>query len=233
MINYISQLVSVYLEHGSFIAYFFIFFAGFLTSLTPCLYPVIPLTVGYFSAQAKHSKLMTFLLAIVYVLGISLVYTSFGIFAALTGTLFGRITNHPYMYFVIANICIFLALVLLDVFDLPLPGFLRNRGANTSKKGFIGAFIVGCSAGLVMGACATPVLAIILTYVATKQNIAFGAVSLFMFSLGNSLILIGIATFSGLLYLIPKSGAWMNVVKKILAFVLIGMGEYYLMKIIN
>ncbi|MBU0650935.1 sulfite exporter TauE/SafE family protein [bacterium] len=230
MIDFITQMTTDYLQKGSFFVFLVVFWAGFLTSLTPCLYPVIPLTVGYFSAQSADSRFKTFIMVLLYIFGISVVYTILGLIAAITGTFFGSISNHPYMYFAIANICIILAIWMMGDFNIPLPSFMKSIHINPKRKGYIGSFVVGCSSGLVLGACAAPVMAVILTYVASKQNILFGGSVLFVFALGKSILLLGIGMFAGLIKLLPKAGMWMSFVKKILALFLIGMGEWYLIK---
>lgn len=207
------------------------FLGGMLASLTPCVYPLLPVVASYVSSRSiqEQTKIRSFLLSLVYVLGLSLVYSSLGIFAALTGQLFGRMSTNPWIFFLVANIIILFGLNLLDVFNFPNISFNQySRGKE--KKGYIGAFLLGIASGFVASPCTAPVLGVILTYVATTQNIALGGSMLFSFSLGIGMLLIAVGTFAGFLTTLPKPGNWMNKIKVILGLVMLGLGEYFLIK---
>ncbi len=226
----ILDIVSQYIEQGNILVFVLVYLAGILASFTPCVYPVIPLTVAYFSAQGEKKKRETFFLAFVYVVGMSVIYSILGMIAALTGTLFGRIAVHPITLFIFANICVLFGLYMLDVFDVSLPEFLTTRKGSQQRRGVVGSFLLGASAGLVVGPCTTPVLAVLLAYVGTKQGMLFGASLLFVFSFGMGTLLMVLAMFSGLVNRLPKSGKWMIRIKKIAGLIMIALGEYFLIK---
>lgn len=230
MIESLMNTVSSYVSEGNMIAYFLVYIAGILASFTPCMYPVIPLTVAYFSAQGKKTKRQTAFLAVVYVVGMSTVYSILGMIAALTGSIFGMIATHPVTLFVFANVCILFGLVMMDALSIPLPQFLTAGAGGKRRGGVIGSFLLGCSAGLVVGPCTTPILAILLTYVGTKQSVFFGASLLFVFSLGMGTLLIVLGLFSGLVSRLPKSGTWLVWVKKCAGLIMIGVGEFFLVE---
>ena len=203
------------------------FLGGLATSFTPCVYPIIPITVTFIGARGVQSRTQALVITLQYALGIAVTYTALGMFAALTGKIFGSLSQSPYVYLVVANIMILFGLSMLDVFELPLPGFLTGGGTAKARKGFLGAFAMGLTAGLVMGPCTAPVLASILTYVAQKGNVIFGGAILFLFAMGMCALIILVGTFSGVLTSLPKSGAWMEWIKKIFGIAMILVGEYF------
>jgi len=227
MENFINGL-SVYL-HGSFIlAYLAAYMGGVFVSFTPCMYPVIPITLAFIGAHGSGSKVKGFVLSIVYVLGMSLTYTALGAVAALTGKLFGQIQTNPWTYFIVANICILMGLSMLEVFTLPVrvPGFVTK--VQSRRKGLLGSFFIGAVSGLVIGPCTAPVFAVLLSYVATSQDIIFGMSLFFIFALGMGTFLIILGTFAGLLASIPKSGMWMTRINHMTGWILLAIGEYFL-----
>jgi len=199
-------------------------------SFTPCMYPMVPITIAFIGAHSSGSKVKSLSLSIVYVLGMSVTYTILAAVAALTGKLFGQIQTNPWTLFIVANICILMGLSMLEVFVLPIrvPGFLAK--AQPKKRGLAGSFLVGAMSGLVMGPCTTPVLAVLLSFVATSQNIVFGMSLFFIFAFGMGTLLIAMGTFAGLLTSLPKSGMWMTKVSHISGWILLAVGEYFLIQ---
>ena len=218
------------------LAFVVVFIAGALVSFTPCVYPVIPLTLGFIGARSAGSKWKGFLLSLVYVLGMAVMYAILGAFAALSGKLFGQIGSHPVTYLIVANVCLLLGLSMLDVFQIPQISFTvtstaKNRGACLpARQGFLGAFIVGLFSGLIVGPCTAPVLAAVLVYVGSKHNLLYGFSLLFVFGYGVGFLMILLGTFTGLLTSIPKSGPWLERIKKLFGWVLILAAEYLLIK---
>ncbi|MDD5006221.1 MAG: cytochrome c biogenesis protein CcdA [Candidatus Omnitrophica bacterium] len=212
---------------GSPLDFLIAFFAGVLVSFTPCVYPLVPITVGYIGASASGSRLKGFLLSLIYALGVATTYSILGILASLTGKVFGQMAGNPWSYFILANVCIFFGLVLWDVFTIPMPVF------NTTKivpKSIFLVFLLGLVSGLIVGPCIVPVLATILIYVATKQNLLYGVFLLFCFAYGLCTVLILSGTFSSILVNLPKSGIWATRIKKFCGLILIGAGEYFLIQ---
>jgi len=219
-----------YLQEISLLSYLLVFLGGMLTSLTPCVYPLIPVTVGFIGANSSGSRWQGFKLSFFYVVGIALVYSSLGAIAALSGGLFGEISTNPWTYLIVGNIFLLLGLSMLEVFDIPIPAFFRMKGTVKKRAGIIGALLVGISAGFVVGPCTAPILGGLLTYVSTKQNLLFGVTLLFVFAFGMGMLLMLIGTFTGLAASLPKSGKWLSVVKKVFGVIIIICAEYFLIQ---
>lgn len=203
------------------------FGAGVLVSFTPCVYPLIPVIVGYIGASTSGSRIRGFFLSVVYALGIATTYSILGLVASLTGKVFGQIAGNPWTYFIVANVCIFFGLVLLEVFSITLPALSVKR---IEPKGAISVFLFGLVSGLVIGPCTAPALATILFIVGSRQNLFYGILLLFCFAYGMCSTLILAGTFSGIIVNLPKSGIWMARVKKLCGLILIGVGEYFLIQ---
>jgi thiol:disulfide interchange protein DsbD len=201
------------------------FLGGVLASFTPCVYPVIPITVGFIGGGSGGSKTRGFILSISYVLGLAFVYSAMGLLASLTGQLFGQISASPWVNFLIANICIVFALAMLDVIHIPA---LALHYHPKKKGGIVTAFLVGAASALIASPCSTPILGTILLYVATKQEVVFGAALLFSYALGMSVLLVVIGTFSSALHSLPKAGPWMQKIQKGFGVLLLLVGEYFL-----
>ena len=217
-----------YLSASPFLAYIAVFLGGVLTSFTPCVYPMIPITIAYIGGRSGESRLKGLFLSIFYVIGMAATYSALGAFAALTGKLFGSASTNPILYLIVANIFIFLGLSMLDVFTLPIPSFFTSRQPGKKSGGYFGAFLVGLLAGTVAAPCTAPVLGVVLTFVAAKQNVIYGMTLLFIFSIGLGTLLIIVGTFAGLMSSMPKTGKWSVAIKKFFGWVMIGTGEYFL-----
>jgi thiol:disulfide interchange protein DsbD len=191
---------------------------------------MIPITIAYIGGRSGESRLKGLSLSIFYVIGMAATYSALGAFAALTGKLFGAASTNPILYLVVANIFIFLGLSMLDVFTLPIPSFLTSRQPGKKSGGYFGAFIVGLLAGTVAAPCTAPVLGVVLTFVAAKQNVIYGMTLLFVFSIGLGTLLIIVGTFAGLMSSMPKTGKWSVAIKKFFGWVMIGTGEFFLIQ---
>ena len=236
MIQNLLDNIGQIIQTNPFLAFIAVFIAGVIVSFTPCVYPVIPLTLGFIGARSAGSKWKGFLLSLVYVLGMALMYAVLGAFASLSGKLFGQIGSNPITYFIVANVCLLLGLSMLDVFQIPqisLTGSLaaKNRGACLpDRQGFLGVFIIGLFSGLIVGPCTAPVLAAVLVYVGSKHNLIYGFLLLFTFGYGVGFLMILLGTFTGLLASIPRSGQWLELIKKFFGWVLILAAEYLFIK---
>lgn len=226
--NFVGGL-SAYLQESVFLSFLAVYLGGVLISFTPCVYPVIPITVAFIGARGG-SKGRAFFLSLIYVLGMAVTYTILGAVAALSGKLFGQIQSNPWTYFIIGNICILMGLSMFDLFALSVrtPDFITRMQSKKRMEGVAGGFLVGAASGLIMGPCTAPVLAVILSYAATRQNVAFASTLMFVFACGMGTLLILAGTFAGLLAGIPKSGAWMVRINRLFGWILLGAGEYFL-----
>ncbi len=213
-----------------------VFLAGVLTSLTPCIYPMIPITaaiVGGAQTAARDSgrKARTLGLTMAYVIGLALVYSTLGLIAGLSGSMFGEISTNPWLYFAMANVLLLAALSMLDVLPIRLPAWLMTRATTAGQSGGLwGALVMGAMSGLVAAPCGAPVMASVLTWVATTGSAVLGFIYLFVFSLGMCTLLVVVGLTSGASARLPRSGAWMLWVKRVFAIAMIGVAEYYLIE---
>ncbi len=224
------QSFETYLRAGSVLSYAAVFVGGVLSSFTPCVYPVLPITVGYVGGRSPGSRMKGFRLSLSYVLGMALTYAALGAAAALSGRVFGQAAASPISNIIVANVCIVMGLSMLDVFRVPVPALLSGSPAGPARGGAVGAFGLGLASGLVMGPCTAPVLGTLLVYVGARRNVPFGMSLLFVFALGMGALLLVAGTFTGLLANLPKSGRWTEAVRKGFGVVLILAGEYFLLQ---
>ncbi len=215
-----------------------LFLGGVLTSLNPCIYPMIPITAAIVGGQEVGSvnagprlRLRPVLLTLTYVLGLASLYSVLGVIAGMTGTLFGTVSTNPWLYFAMANLLVLSALAMLDVIPIPVPRWALERASSAGTAGrYSGAFVMGAVSGLVAAPCGAPIMAAVLTWVTTTQSGLLGFVYLFSFSLGMCALLVVVGISSGSLARLPRSGAWMSWVKRGFGFVMLGAAEYYLVK---
>jgi thiol:disulfide interchange protein DsbD len=226
----IVNSLQTYLQTGSVLAYAAVFVGGLFVSFTPCVYPAIPITVGYIGSRSLGSRTRGFFLSLAYVAGMAVTYAALGAAAALTGRVFGEIAASPVSYLVVGNLCILLALSLFDVVRIPLPSSLAKAGTPEWSGGIFGAVGVGMAAGIVVGPCTAPVMGALLLYVGTRQNVALGMSLLFVFALGMGALLVLLGTFSGILAGLPKSGRWLLLVKRGFGVLMLLAGEYFLVE---
>lgn len=199
--------------------------AGLLTSLTPCVYPMMPITasvVGRFSNNRKQAVFYSLL----YVLGLAIVYALLGVLAAVTGHLFGSVASHPFTLAFVAVMCLVLALWMLDLIRLPQWITPLQLDSNTRGRPIL-ILGMGAASGLVMAPCTSPVLGLLLIYVAAQGEPLWGALLMFTFAFGMSALLLVIGTFSGSLSAMPRAGAWMNAVKYALAALMVISAIYF------
>jgi len=196
---------------------------------------MIPITAAIVGGQSvgeeKAPRGRTVILTLAYVVGLAVVYASLGVLAGMTGTLFGSVSTNPWLYFFMANLLLLAALSMLDVIPLRLPASLVARASTAGTAGRVsGALIMGAVSGLVAAPCSAPVMAAVLTWVTTTQRAALGFVYLLSFSLGMCALLVAVGLFSGTVSRLPRAGVWMVWVKRAFALIMIGVAEYYFIK---
>lgn len=216
------------LQSNLLLAFLSVFIAGILTSFTPCIFPMLPITISILGYHAdKKNRWHNFSRALFYVLGIAVTYSSLGVVAALTGSLFGSALTNKYVISVLVLLFFAMALSMWGAYEIQSPAFIRNRFGTGKSHSLGGAFIMGLVAGIVASPCVGPVLVSVLSYVSTTRNALLGFSLLFTFALGLGLIFIVIGLFSSALKLLPKSGAWMNLIKFVLGAGMWGAALYY------
>jgi thiol:disulfide interchange protein DsbD len=204
---------------------------GLLMSFTPCIYPMIPITIGIMQGQANKSILTSFLHALSYSVGIATTFALLGLLAALSGTIFGMLLTNPFVVLLIVAMLVYLALSMFGLYEIKIPSFLQERNRKHSSS-FLSSFAFGALSGTVASPCLSPGLALVLCIVASLGNAFLGFLLLFSFGIGLSIPLLIIGTFSSSLNLLPRAGTWMVEVKKIFGFLLLGMSFYYLKNIL-
>jgi thiol:disulfide interchange protein DsbD len=211
------------LESGSWLAFLLVFLGGILSSFTPCVYPVIPITIGYIGARGTGRPLRGLALSAIFVLGIALVYSTLGLISAATGSLFGSLSGSPYVIVFVAVIFVVMGLSMLGAFDIALPASWQAKlQPSGAKKSLVGPLLVGMVSGLIMAPCIGPLIVALLAWVAKTHNLLLGWALLFVYSLGLGLLFLVIGTFAGAIQALPKAGVWMEGVKKGFGWILIG-----------
>jgi cytochrome c-type biogenesis protein len=206
-----------------------LFGAGVLTSLTPCIYPMIPITAGILGAAGGSgvSRRRVAALTLTYVLGLALLYAFLGMLAGLTGSLFGTVASSWWARLVTGNLLLVFALAMLDVVPVSTPRRLVRWAGTLGGGSYPAVFLLGATSGLVAAPCGAPAFAVVLTWVAATGSGTLGFAYLFVFSLGMTALLVGVGLFSGLLTSLPRSGAWMVWVKRAAGVVMLLMAQYY------
>jgi len=238
--------VSELLVAQPLLAYPAVFAGGVLTSLTPCIYPMIPITVAvvggqgatasvgpgeHAAASSSASRARPWALTAAYVLGLSMAYAALGLLAGLTGSLFGAVSTNKWLLLGMANLLLVFAFMMLDVIPVPLPTRLLQRAASMQTGGRVaGAFGMGAASGLVAAPCGAPVMATLLTWVAATNSAWRGFSYLFVFSLGMCSLLVVVGLTAGKLSRLPRAGAWMIRIKQFFALIMVGMAQYYLLQ---
>lgn len=209
-----------------------LFGAGLATSLTPCVYPMIPITAGILAGAGTTTRakprLVWFTAA--YVGGLALVYSLLGLLAGLTGTIFGAVSTNPWAYFVTANLLMLFGLAMLDVIPVRAPSRVLVWAQGIAANSIGGAFAMGAASGLVAAPCGAPAFGAVLTFVAGTGSAVLGLLYLFVFSLGLCALLAVVGLGSGTLASLPRSGPWTLWVKRAGGVLMLAMAEYYLVK---
>jgi thiol:disulfide interchange protein DsbD len=205
---------------------FFLF--GLALNLTPCVYPVIPITVSFFVAQKEQKRWGTFFLALYYVVGIAIVFSVLGLISGLAGKQWGFLFQSPWFIIVITIIILSMAASMFGAFEITVPSFLMTP-MGKSRQGAIGSFIMGLTVGVVIAPCAAGIIIGLVGIVAKLGIVAKGALLFFVMGLGLGLPYLFLATFSGLLNRLPRSGMWMVWIRKLFGLLLIGVAIYFLL----
>jgi len=218
------------LTRWSFVTLAAVYGSGFLVSLTPCVYPLIPVVIGYLGPQGGGAK-RRFLAALSYVFGLSLVYSALGVIAAFTGRIFGQMTTNPYVYVGFGVLLLALGGSMMDWYQLPLPRFLRPKAGGTEAPASLKTCLfVGASSALVASPCSAPVLTSLLFYISSQRQFLRGAILMTVFSLGMNTLFLILGVSAGFARNLPRSGVWMVAVKKLMALLILGSGLYFIFR---
>lgn len=212
-------------SRGLLLTLLVVFVLGIALNLTPCVYPLIPITLGYFASQTQGRPSQQIALGSVYVIGIALTYSVLGLFSALSGQLFGGWLQSPAVLIFFAVLMFLLSLSMFGLYEIKVPHFISDRAG--ARSGYIGALTMGLLAGIVAAPCVGPVVISLIALVSQRGEPLLGFAMFFALALGLGLpYLIGVSS-------LPRAGAWMVTIKKALGFVLIAMTFYFLRSIVG
>ncbi len=203
-----------------------VFAGGLALNLTPCVYPLIPITVSYFGGRSGQGRGKLAVHGLLYLGGLSVTNSVLGVVAALTGSLMGSLLQNPIVLVVVAGVLVFFATSLFGFWELQLPQSLTSA-ASKSYAGYFGTLFMGLTLGVVAAPCLGPFVLGLLTWVASMGSPWLGLLIFFMLSLGLGVPLFILAMFSGSLGKLPGSGEWMLWVRKLMGWVLVGMAAYF------
>ncbi len=215
-------------ESGILLGLIFVFIGGLALNLTPCVYPLIPITIGFFGGQSEGSTKRLVMMGILFVLGLAVTYSIIGVVTSLTGAIFGALLQSPIAIIAVATILIALSLSMFGVYEFKLPDSLVAK-AGGAKGGMFGAFFMGLTLGIVAAPCIGPFVIGLVTYVASKQDPFFGFIMFFVLALGLGTPYLFLAIFSGKIKNLPRAGEWMQEVEHIFGLILVGMAIYFLL----
>jgi len=207
------------------------FLAGVLASFSPCMLPLIPITLGVVGAVSASTKVRGFLVSLSFVLGISVIYTALGIISAFFGVLLSTLFINPITYIILAIIFFLLSANSLGLVRINLP-FSVNC-TYKAKGSLVSVFILGMISAFALIPCNFPVLGAILSLISVNRSVIYGGLALFLFSIGQGILLIILGTFTGLIQKLPKQGLWLIIIKKCLSVVLALVGVYFIIKFIQ
>jgi len=222
-----NSIASTLEGSGIFLSLIFVFLAGLALNLTPCVYPLIPITIGYFGGQAEGKTSRLVLLGLLYMLGMAITYSVVGVITSLSGAVFGSLLQNPIVIIAIVLLFVALALSQFGVYEFKLPDSLVAK-AGGAKGGAYGAFFMGLTMGIVAAPCIGPFVLGLVTYVAAKGDPFYGFLMFFVLALGLGFPYLLLAIFSGKIKSLPRAGIWMEGVKHIFGLLLIGMAFYFL-----
>lgn len=222
-----NSVASILESKGLLLSLLFIFLGGLALNLTPCVYPLIPITIGYFGGQSEGRTSRLFLLGLLYILGMAITYSVIGVVTSLSGAVFGTLLQNPIVIIAISLLFVVLSLSQFGVYEFKLPDSWVMK-AGGAKAGFFGAFFMGLTMGIVAAPCIGPFVLGLVTYVAAKGDPYYGFLMFFVLALGLGLPYLFLALFSGKIKKLPRAGDWMEGVKHIFGFLLLGMAIYFI-----
>ncbi|MCG6960510.1 thioredoxin fold domain-containing protein [bacterium BMS3Abin03] len=226
-----NDISNVLQSNGILLGLIIVFLGGLALNLTPCVYPLIPITIGFFGGQSEGSTKRLAVMGILFVVGLAVTYSVIGVITSLTGAVFGTLLQNPVVIIAVALILIALSLSMFGVYEFKLPDKLVAK-AGGAKGGYYGAFFMGLTLGIVAAPCIGPFVLGLVTYVAAKQDVFFGFIMFFVLALGLGTPYLFLAIFSGKIKKLPRSGEWMQAVEYIFGLILVGMAIYFLLPLI-
>ena len=211
---------------GYALTFLWVAFLGLALNLTPCVYPLISVTVAFFGG-ATGAAGRPVVRALAYVLGICLTFSGLGVAAALTGSMFGAALQRPAVLTTIALILVLLAAGNLGLYTLRVPAPLMRRAGRVGE-GVLGAFFMGLTMGIVAAPCIGPIVVALLLFVGARQSVALGFALFFTLAVGMGTPYVALAAAAGRFRRLPRAGAWLEWIERAFAFLLLGLAVYFL-----
>lgn len=226
-----DSITSTLEKSGLLLGLVFVFLGGLALNLTPCVYPLIPITIGYFGGQSEGRTSRLTLMGLLFMLGMAVTYSIVGVVTSLTGAVFGALLQNTIVILIIVAIFVALSLSMFGVYEFKLPDSWVAK-AGGARGGYYGAFFMGLTMGIIAAPCIGPFVLGLVTYVAAKGDPLFGFLMFFVLALGLGLPYLFLAIFSGKIKSLPRAGVWMDAVKHIFGFILLGMALYFLLPLL-
>jgi thiol:disulfide interchange protein DsbD len=219
-------IAGVFARYGFLFGFIAVFLGGMALNLTPCVYPLIGVTIAYFGNESGGPRKVV-ILALLYVLGIALMFSSVGVAVALSGGLFGAAMQNPWVLATIAGVLFLLAGSSFGLYSLQPPRWLMNR-AGTARPGYAGALLMGLGMGVVAAPCIGPIVLGLLLMVQRSGSAVFGFALFFTLAIGLGLPYVALAIAAGSIRRLPRSGEWLGWIEQLFGFVLVGLALYFL-----
>lgn len=221
-----NRIGEAFREYGLILGLGFIFFLGLMLNLTPCVYPMIPITVGFFGSRGGGRYTKRILDALMFILGMALIYSIFGTLAGMTDNVLGQALQQPFMLIVLSGIMMLLAASMFGLYELRMPSAVR-RGSETISRG-LGTFGMGMTLGVAAAPCLAPATVTLLAYISQQQSAYVGGLLFFVLSLGLGFPYLFLAVFASSLSDLPGSGTWLKWINKLIGFMILAVAVYFL-----
>ena len=225
-----SDIQQTFESRGMLLTLVAVFVLGLALNLTPCVYPLIPITIGYFSSQ-QGGRTNRVLLSILYVLGIAVTYSALGVTSALTGRIFGAWLQSSAVLVFFAALMVVLSASMFGLYDIRVPQFIMARSGG--KAGYAGALTMGLLAGIVAAPCVGPFVISLIALVSQSGSVGIGFTLFFVLALGLGVPYLVLGIFSSAANAMPRSGPWLDQIKKAFGFILIAMAFYFLRPVVG
>ena len=225
--------VSTVIGTGLILTLIGVFFGGIALNLTPCVYPLIPITASYFGGRSETGERQGYLLlhGLLYILGLSVMNSAIGVSAAFTGRLMGSFLQHPAVLIFVASVLFLMALNFFGLWELRLPGFLSSA-VSKSHTGYAQSLFMGLTLGIVAAPCIGPFIIGLLTMVAQKGDPLYGFLIFFTLSIGLGLPLFILSIFAGNVSKLPRSGEWLIWIRTFFGWIMLAMAVYFIKPLI-
>ncbi|MGH7840007.1 MAG: protein-disulfide reductase DsbD family protein [Candidatus Binataceae bacterium] len=221
-----DSVASLFASHGNLAGFLLVLFGGLLLNLTPCVYPLIGVTVAYFGVEGGRSNRVIGL-ALLYVLGIALTFSAVGVAASLSGGLFGAALQNPYVLGALAAMLLALAGSSFGLFSLQPPQWMMRR-VGVARPGYIGSLVMGLGMGVVAAPCIGPIVLGLLLMVERSGNVLFGFALFFTLAIGMGIPYVALAVAAGNIRKLPRAGEWLAWVEQLFGFLLVGLALYFI-----